>query len=642
MKKFLIPVMLVFTLIIVSCKSKDYSFLYKTFKGTHVVSEKFAGADIDLSAGIEVIIQPAGVITINGETGSYDIIEDTDDYVTILAQIQKGDVGITQSFQYLKGDDELVMLGETPEQNVTLYTQDEMLKRRLNLYAEVPLEADLSGLSQNQKDMLKVLFRVADVMDDLFWKEAYPGNKDSLFASTDNENLKKLFKINYGPWERLNNFKPLADKYGIRPAGANFYPENMTVEEFENFDDPDKTSLYTLIRRDSSGNLEAVWYHDAFSENVLKASSLLQQAASLASDQDFKNYLNLRAGALLSDDYYESDVAWMKMKNNDIDFVVGPIENYEDKLFNYKAAHEAFILIKDHEWSDKLRKITEMLPQLQQELPVDKKYKNSVPSTNSDINVYNAVYYAGDCNAGSKTIAINLPNDPKVRSKYGSRKLQLKNAIRYKFEKILVPISNVLIDEDQRRYIDFEAFFENTMYHEVAHGLGLDYTVNGKETVREALKDSYSAIEEGKADILGIYIVTKLAEAGKLGDEDLMNNYVTFLAGIFRSVRFGAASAHGIANTIRFNYFQEQGAFTRNDETGTYRVNLDKMKDAVTKLSRQILIIQGDGDYAAASSLILDKGKIKDQLRIDLNKLNDMNIPVDIVFRQGPSVLGLE
>ena len=285
----------------------------------------------------------------------------------------------------------------------------------------------------------------------------------------------------------------------------------------------------------------------------------------------------------------------MKMKNNDIDFVVGPIENYEDKLFNYKAAHEAFILIKDQEWSKKLTKIASMLPKLQRELPVPEKFKKTVPSTNSDLNVYNAVYYAGDCNAGSKTIAINLPNDPIVRTKYGSRKLQLKNAIRYKFEKILVPISNVLISEDQRKYIDFDAFFENTMFHEVAHGLGVDYTVNGKGEVREALKDTYSAIEEGKADILGLYIVTKLAEAGELGDKDLMTNYVTFLAGIFRSVRFGASSAHGIANMIRFYYFQEAGAFSRDEATGTYSVNFDKMKEAITNLSNEIINYSGTG-----------------------------------------------
>ncbi|HYW96340.1 MAG TPA: Zn-dependent hydrolase [Bacteroidales bacterium] len=642
MKKLFIPGLILLLFLLTTCKSKDYGYLYNTYRGSQVVSKNVAGTDVDMAAEIIVDVEPAGVITINGVLGSYEILDDKEDYVTLLSQVQKQEVAVTQTFQYLKNDSVLVMLGDTPEKNITLYTEPQILERKLNAFAEVPLTADLSKLSQNQKEMLKVLFRAADVMDDLFWKEAYPGNRDSLFASTDNETLKKLFKINYGPWERLNGDKPLLEKYGIKPAGANFYPVNMTVEEFENFDDPNKSSQYTLIRRDDSGNLKSVWYHDGFSEKILKASSLLKQAADLADDPGFKKYLTLRADALLSDNYYASDAAWMQMKNNDIDFVVGPIENYEDKLFNYKAAHEAFILIKDRDWSNKLKKIADMLPQLQRELPVPEKFKKTVPSTNSDLNVYDAVYYAGDCNAGSKTIAINLPNDPSVREKYGSRKLQLKNAIRYKFEKILVPISNVLISEDQRRYIDFDAFFENTMFHEVAHGLGVDYTVNGKGEVREALKDTYSSIEEGKADILGLYIVTKLAQAGELGDKDLMTNYVTFMAGIFRSVRFGASSAHGVANMIRFYYFQEAGAFTRDEDTGTYRVNFEKMKDAITNLSREIITIQGTGDYDAAKNLIRDKGYVKEQLQKDLDKLKDMNIPVDIIFDQGPSVLGLE
>ncbi len=642
MKKLFFPGLFFLALWFSSCVNKDYSYLYHTYRGTQIVTEVDSSIDVDMKADITVIVQPDGVITINDQVGTYQIINDKPDYVTLLAQVEKGDADVTQSFQYVKQDSSLVMLGDTPDKNITLYTEEQVFKNKLNEFAVVPLTADISQLSQNQKEMLKILFSAADVMNNLFWKEAYPGNKDSLFASTQNETLKELFTINYGPWERLNNDKPFQEKYGLKPAGANFYPADMTVNEFLNFNNADKTNQYTLIRRDSSGNLRTVWYHDAFSEQVLKASSLLKQAADLADDPGFKKYLKLRADALLTDKYYDSDVAWMQMKNNDIDFVVGPIENYEDQLFNYKAAHEAYILIKDHQWSNKLKKISAMLPQLQKELPVPDKYKQKVPSSNSDLNVYNVVYYAGDCNAGSKTIAINLPNDPVVRTKYGSRKLQLKNAIQYKFEKILVPISNVLIDEDQRKFIDFDAFFENTMFHEVAHGLGVDYTVDGKQQVRDALKDTYSAIEEGKADIVGLYIITKLAEAGKLGNKDLMTNYVTFLAGIFRSVRFGASSAHGIANMIRFYYFEEAGAFSRNDDTGTYRVNFEKMKDAINNLSAELITIQGNGDYDAAKKLIQDKGYIREKLQKDLDELKTMNIPVDIIFKQGPDILGLQ
>jgi hypothetical protein len=330
----------------------------------------------------------------------------------------------------------------------------------------------------------------------------------------------------------------------------------------------------------------------------------------------------------------------MDMKENNIDFVVGPIENYEDALFGYKAAQEAFILIKDVEWSDRLTRFAALLPELQKGLPVDQKYKNEVPGSDADLNAYEVIYYAGDCNSGSKTIAINLPNDEEVQLKKGSRKLQLKNAMKAKFDKILVPIADVLIDPSQRSYIKFDAFFANTMFHEVAHGLGIKNTLDGKGTVREALKEQYSAIEEAKADILGLYMVTKLYEMGELTEGVVMDNYVTFMAGIFRSVRFGAASAHGKANMLTFNYFSENGAFT-HQEDGTYMVNFDKMKLAVEGLGGMILTLQGDGNYDKVKELISAKSVIPEQLRNDLDKLKGAGIPVDIVFEQGKSVMGL-
>lgn len=354
-----------------------------------------------------------------------------------------------------------------------------------------------------------------------------------------------------------------------------------------------------------------------------------------------KKYLELRSEALLTDDYYPSDLAWMDMKTNNIDFVVGPIENYEDGLFNYKAAYESFILVKDNEWSRKLEKFSALLPELQTTLPVPPEYKSEVPGSSSDLGVYDAIYYAGDCNAGSKTIAINLPNDERVQAEKGSRKLQLKNAMRYKFEKIMVPIADLLIEEDQRKHITFDAFFENTMFHEVGHGLGINNTITGKGTVREALKEQYSAIEEGKADILGLFLVTRLAEMGELGEKDLMDNYVTFMAGIFRSVRFGASSAHGKANMIRFNYFLEKEAFSRDETTGTYRVDFDKMTEAMNELASEILTIQGDGNYEAARQMVEEKGMIGDMLRADLQRIAAAGIPRDIRFRQGKEVAGL-
>jgi hypothetical protein len=329
------------------------------------------------------------------------------------------------------------------------------------------------------------------------------------------------------------------------------------------------------------------------------------------------------------------------MKNNTIDFIVGPIENYEDQLFGYKAAHESFILIKDREWSEKLERFAALLPGLQKALPCEQPYKDETPGMDSDMNVYDAIYYAGDCNAGSKTIAINLPNDEVVRETKGSRKLQLKNSMQAKFDKILVPISDLLIAEEQRSHVKFDAFFENTMFHEVAHGLGLGNTVDKSSTVREALKDTYTSIEEGKADILGLWCVYQLNEMGELGEKDMMDNFVTFMAGIFRSVRFGAASAHGKANMMRFYYFQEKGAFERDPATGTYRVNFEKMKEAMFSLSETILKIQGDGNYESAQKLIEEKGFIRDELQKDLDRIGKAGIPRDIVFEQGPEVLGL-
>ncbi len=414
----------------------------------------------------------------------------------------------------------------------------------------------------------------------------------------------------------------------------------MTPAEFDELDDPLKSSLYTLLTRDTEGSLKVVPYHEAYAEQVQRAAELLKQAAELADDPGFKKYLELRAEALLTDDYYPSDMAWMDMKENDIDFVVGPIENYEDALYNYKAAHESFILIKDKSWSEKLAYINSVLPRMQKSLPVPEEYKQEVPGSNSDLGAYDVIYYTGDCNAGSKTIAINLPNDERVQAGKGSRKLQLKNAIRYKFEEILLPISNVLIAEEQREHVTFDAFFENVMYHEVAHGLGLNQTIHGAGTVRSALKEQYSALEEGKADILSLFLITKMYEEGMLGERDLMDNYVTFMASIFRSIRFGVASSHGKANMIRFYYFQEKGAFSR-DLNGTYSINFESMQQAMNELTHLILTTQGDGDYELAKRLVEEKGFIREELQADLERLKDLNIPVDIVFKQGPEVVGL-
>ena len=333
-------------------------------------------------------------------------------------------------------------------------------------------------------------------------------------------------------------------------------------------------------------------------------------------------------------------MAWLDMKDNRIDLVIGAIENYEDKLFNYRAAYESYVLVKDLSWSERLQRYASFLPDLQRALPVGPAYKRETPGTDSDLNAYEVIYYAGDCNAGSKTIAINLPNDEEVQLAKGTRRLQLKNAMRAKFDKILVPIGEVVIDPSQREHITFDAFFANTMFHEVAHGLGIKNTVNDRGTVRSALRELASPMEEGKADVLGLWMITWLTEQGELPADNLMDHYVTFLAGIFRSSRFGASSAHGRANMVRFNYFQEAGAFDRN-AAGQYVVNFDLMQQAVEALSQRILTLQGDGDYAATQAMMAEMGVVTDSLQTDLNRINSRGIPVDIVFEQGVDVLGL-
>ncbi|WP_421917805.1 dipeptidyl-peptidase 3 family protein [Marinifilum sp.] len=513
-------------------------------------------------------------------------------------------------------------------------------QKLVDQYAEFELTTVLNLLTEKEKQMIPILIEVADIMEELFWKDAI-GDKTEFLSQLNDPAAVAYAKINYGPWDRLDNNKAFLKGFGEKPKGANFYPKDMTADEFEAIKDEMKTDWYTKIIRDADGSLRVAPYHKVYPEETAKAAKLLKKAAELAEDKGLKNYLELRAEALLTDDYLASDLAWMDMKTNTIDFVVGPIETYEDDLYGYKASHSGQILVKDKAWSEKLSKFASLLPRLQKGLPVPEEYKAEKAKANADMNAYDVIYYAGDCNSGSKNIAINLPNDPRVHVAKGSRKLQLKNAMQAKFDKILLPISDLLIDESQRKNVTFDAFFENVMFHEVGHGLGIKYTLKDKISIRNALKDAYTSIEEGKADILGLYVITQMAEWGEMDKSKLMDNYVTFMAGIFRSVRFGVASAHGKANMMRFYFFEEQGAFTRNPETGTYKVDFERMKAAMKELARQILIVQGDGNYELAKQMIADKGYIREDLQKDLDRVNNAGIPKDVVFKQGTKVLGL-
>jgi hypothetical protein len=518
---------------------------------------------------------------------------------------------------------------------------DAAIQRKLADYATVKLTADLSKFDARQKKMIALLVEAADSMNALYWQQAW-GDKDALLQKISDPATREFAEINYGPWNRLDNDKPFVDGVGARPAGAQFYPVDMDKAEFEKSTLKDKTSLYTLLRRDAQGQLISVPYHEAYKAELEKTAGLLRQAAKLAKDAGFRKYLTLRADALLSDDYQASDFAWMDMKKNPVDIVIGPIETYEDQLYGYKASYESYVLIKDQAWSAKLARFAKYLPELQRGLPVPDRYKAEKPGSDADLNAYFAVYYAGDANVGAKTIAINLPNDEQVQLKKGTRRLQLENVMQAKFDQIMLPIAKELIAEDQQRNLSFDAFFQNTMFHEVAHGLGIKNTLDGKGTVRKALKDQASSFEEGKADILGLYMVAKLADKGELDKAKLMDNYVTFLAGILRSVRFGASDAHAKANMVRFNFFKQQGAFSRDENSGRYRVDFDKMTAAMNALSAKLLTIQGDGDYEAAKQLTDQMGAVDAELAGDLKRLDQAHIPVDIRFEQGLDVLGLK
>jgi hypothetical protein len=507
-------------------------------------------------------------------------------------------------------------------------------------YATVRLTSDLRHLSKNEKQALKEMIAAAQIMDKIFWRQAF-GDPAKLQTLTQDPVLLRYARINYGPWDRLQGNRPFIPGVGPKPLGAQFYPEDMTKAEFEAADFPDKLGLYSVVRRDPRGRLHAVPYNIAYGSDLEAAAAHVRKAADLVEEPQLKTYLRARADALESNNYQPSDLAWMDMKENSLDLVIGPIETYEDALYGYRATFESYVLIKDKEWSERLARYTKFLPELQRELPVPEEYKRETPGTDSDLNAYDVVYYAGDCNAGSKTIAINLPNDEEVQLKKGSRRLQLKNAMRAKYDKIMLPIADELLVPEQRKLLSFDAFFANTMFHEVAHGLGIKKVVApGRDLlVKDALKELAGTFEEGKADMLGVFMIEGLTARGELPKDALDSQYVTYMAGIFRSIRFGASSAHGVANLARFNFFKERGAFSRDSKSGLYKVDLQKMAAANHELTAMYLKLQGDGDYEGARAFLAKYAVVDAQLQADLDRLKD--IPTDIVFEQGVDVLGL-
>jgi len=515
------------------------------------------------------------------------------------------------------------------------------IQQKVEEYAPFTLTTDLSVLSDKERQLIPIFIQIAEIMDDLYWEQYFGAENRAALDTLSDPWVKEFALIQYGAWDRLGEEKPFVPGYGARPLGCNFYPLDMTAEEYEALKDPQKSNQYSVIRRDTAGALQVVPYHVAYADKLAKVDSLMGIAVNLADDPGMKAYLTERRKALQTDDYYASDVAWMNMKESKLDFIVGPIENYDDGLYGNKTSYESFILVKDVKWSNDLAKFVGMLPQLQQELPCDPKYKPALEGSASDLNVYDVIYYAGDCNAGSKTIAINLPNDERIHSTMGARRLQLKNAMNAKFSTILEPIANLLICEDQLDNVNFNAFFSNVCFHEVAHGLGIKNTVTDGKNLREALGNQYSAWEESKADICGLFLTTKLIDMGEIANCTKEDAYVTFIAGILRSVRFGATEAHGIANMMCFNYLQDNGAFSRNKE-GKYVVDVTKAEAAMKSWAALILKVEGEGDYEYAKTYAEQNGKIRADLKKDLDMIAKNNIPRDIRFNQGLKALGLQ
>lgn len=514
------------------------------------------------------------------------------------------------------------------------------MQKKVEEFAVVDLKSDLiQQLSENDKKLIPIFVQIGEIMDNLFWKQTF-GDKTILDTIQD-QWIKDFVMINYGPWERLNDNKPFIAGYGEKPLGCQYYPTDITKAEYEAYQDPNKGSLYTVLRRNEDGSLRTVWYRDEYKEEITRVCELLDQAIALAEDKGLKNYLTERKKAFQTDDYFASDMAWMDMKDSKIDFVVGPIENYDDKLNEAKASYEAFILIKDVNRSNDLAKFVALLPALQKELPGEAKYKTFVPGTSSDLNVYDAVYYAGDCNSGSKTIAINLPNDDRVQAAKGARRLQLRNSMQAKFDKILLPIGNLIIEPSERDHLKFDAFFWNVTFHEVAHGLGIKQTINGKGSVDDAMGTEKTSWEEAKADILGLFLTCKLIEMGEITNITVEDAITTYIAGILRSVRFGAASSHGKANMMCYNYMEKEGAFSRNED-GTYHINYEKAKESMNSWGALILKTQGEGDLEFAIKFRDEYGGIGTKLQEDLDKINNSGIPRDIRFHQGLDVLGLQ
>ena len=490
-----------------------------------------------------------------------------------------------------------------------------MVEKTIAKFVPTELKYDANSLDERQKMVVQKLYEASKIMDEIFLDQVYSKNyqiREDL-KKQDTEEAKEhleLFNIMFGPFDRLDHDSPFIGTEK-KPLGANFYPEDMTKEEFENWinNNPDFeksfTSEFTVIRREN-GKLIAVPYSIYWMDKLTEASKLLKEAAEYADNPSLKKYLLSRAVAFLTDDYYQSDMDWMDLKDHTIEIVIGPYEVYEDGLFNYKASFESFLTIKDPVESKKLDVFKQYLRDMEIHLPIPDQYKNFERGSESPLAVVNEIFTAGDTKAGVQTLAFNLPNDERVRKAKGSKKVMLKNVAQAKYDKLLIPIAEIVLDPDQMQYVTFNSFFTHSLMHEMSHGIGPGFIkIDGRDTeVKKELKETYSTMEECKADILGMYNNIFMIEKGVFPESFEKETYVTFLAGTFRSVRFGINEAHGGGNAIIYNYLLEKGAYEYNTETKKVKVNFEKIGPALKDLANLILMIQANGDYQGAKDLI--------------------------------------
>jgi hypothetical protein len=523
--------------------------------------------------------------------------------------------------------------------------EDNPLAVKIRRFAPTQLTADASRLSPGDRQALAKIIAAAKYMDPLFLRQVWPGNDElkkklSADKSTTGQMRLHYFLINGGPWSRLDDNEPFIDGVPAKPKLANYYPPDMTKEEFNTWleslpaDGKEKaTGYFYTIRRDTAGKLKTVPYSEEYREFLEPAARLLREAAALTTNPSLRDFLNKRAAAFASNDYYESDVAWMDL-DAPIDLTIGPYETYEDELFGYKAAFEAYVTLRDEAESAKLEKFSQHLQDLEDHLPLDAKYRNPKLGAASPIRVVNEVFSSGEGNSGVQTAAFNLPNDERVVKEKGSKRIMLKNVQDAKFKKTLIPISRVVLSPADQRSLAFDAFFTHILMHELIHGLGPhNITVNGQPTtVRLQLKDKYSAIEEAKADVTGLWALQYLIEKGVIGKQMQLTLYKTYLASMFRSVRFGITEAHGRGVAMQFNYLTDLGAIRFNDKTGTFSVDETKIKDAVIKLTHELLTIEAEGSYEKAAAILDKYAVIRPPMKIALDKLKSVPVDIEPVF----------